>query len=90
MQDPPSAGFARARVCDLEPVTIEAVEHHVAGAHLPNAMVLFLSVEADKTEINGVPMNSYIEWMRSCYYISITGLPTISVPWFSSIAVSLA
>ncbi|MFN8511908.1 MAG: amidase [Thermomicrobiales bacterium] len=32
------------------------------------------------TEINGVPMNSYIEWMRSCYYISITGLPTISVP----------
>jgi len=32
------------------------------------------------TEINGVPMHSYIEWMRSCYYISITGLPTISVP----------
>lgn len=32
------------------------------------------------TEINGVPMASYIDWMRSCYYISITGLPAISVP----------
>lgn len=32
------------------------------------------------TEINGVPMGSYIDWMRSCYAISITGLPAISVP----------
>jgi amidase len=32
------------------------------------------------TEINGVAMGSYIDWMRSCYYISITGLPAISVP----------
>jgi len=32
------------------------------------------------TEINGVPMENYIAWMRSCYYITITGLPAISVP----------
>jgi amidase len=32
------------------------------------------------TEINGVAMPSYIDWMKSCYYISITGLPAISVP----------
>ena len=32
------------------------------------------------TEINGVQMNSYIDWMKSCYYISVTGLPAISVP----------
>jgi amidase len=32
------------------------------------------------TEINGVPMDTYIDWMRSCYYISITGFPAISVP----------
>lgn len=32
------------------------------------------------TEINGVPMGNYIEWMRSCYYITLTGLPAISVP----------
>jgi len=32
------------------------------------------------TEINGVAMENYIAWMRSAYYISITGLPAISVP----------
>ncbi|RTZ97930.1 MAG: amidase [Deltaproteobacteria bacterium] len=31
-------------------------------------------------EINGVKMNSYIDWMKSCYYITCTGLPAISVP----------
>ena len=32
------------------------------------------------TEINGVQMETYIDWMRSCYYISLLGLPAISVP----------
>ena len=32
------------------------------------------------TEINGVEMETYIDWMKSCYYISVTGLPAISVP----------
>ncbi|WP_288089514.1 amidase [Roseiflexus sp.] len=32
------------------------------------------------TEISGVPMETYIDWMRSCYFISITSLPAISVP----------
>ncbi|PMP87415.1 MAG: amidase [Chloroflexus aggregans] len=32
------------------------------------------------TEINGVPMQNYIEWMRSCYYISVCNVPAISVP----------
>jgi amidase len=32
------------------------------------------------TAINGVPMGNYIEWMRSCYLITVTGLPAISVP----------
>jgi amidase len=31
-------------------------------------------------EINGVPMETYIDWMRSCYYISVTGHPAISAP----------
>ncbi len=31
-------------------------------------------------EINGVKMDSYIDWMKSCYYITCTGLPAISVP----------
>lgn len=32
------------------------------------------------TEINGVPMATYIDWMRSCYYVTVTGLPAIAVP----------
>lgn len=32
------------------------------------------------TEINGVAMETYIDWMRSCYFVSILGLPAISVP----------
>ncbi|MBW2307875.1 MAG: amidase [Deltaproteobacteria bacterium] len=31
-------------------------------------------------EINGVKMDTYIDWMKSCYYITVTGLPAISVP----------
>jgi len=32
------------------------------------------------TEINGVAMDDYISWMKSAYYITLTGLPAISVP----------
>jgi amidase len=32
------------------------------------------------TEIEGVALETYIDWMRSCYYISITSLPAASVP----------
>jgi amidase len=32
------------------------------------------------TEIEGVRMNTYIDWMKSCYYLSTIGLPAISVP----------
>ena len=31
-------------------------------------------------EINGIKMETYIDWMKSSYYISVTGLPAISVP----------
>ena len=32
------------------------------------------------TEINGVAMGSYIEWMKSCYLVSAIGHPAVSVP----------
>ena len=32
------------------------------------------------TEIDGVAMETYIDWMKSCYYISVVGNPAISVP----------
>ncbi len=32
------------------------------------------------TQIAGVQMATYIDWMKSCYYISLVGNPAISVP----------
>lgn len=32
------------------------------------------------TEIEGVRMESYIDWMASCYFVTMTALPAISVP----------
>ena len=32
------------------------------------------------TEIEGVKFDSYIDWMKSCWYISATGNPAASVP----------
>ena len=31
-------------------------------------------------EINGEKMETYIDWMKSCYFITVTGHPAISVP----------
>jgi amidase len=31
-------------------------------------------------DINGVKMTTYIDWMATCYVITLTGLPAISVP----------
>ena len=31
-------------------------------------------------EIDGVKMETYIDWMKSCYFVTVTGLPAISVP----------
>ncbi|WP_269411512.1 amidase [Lentibacillus daqui] len=31
-------------------------------------------------EINGVKMETYLDWMRSCYYISALGNPALSIP----------
>jgi amidase len=32
------------------------------------------------TCIDGVELETYLDWMRSCYHISVTGAPAISVP----------
>ena len=48
---------------------------------LPVSQVLPFDVNKPYVdEINGVKMDSYIDWMKSCYYISITDHPAISVP----------
>ncbi len=32
------------------------------------------------TAVNGQPMQTYLDWMRSCYYVTATGHPAASVP----------
>ena len=48
---------------------------------LPVSQVAPFPVELDWIhEINGVKMETYIDWMATCYAITVTGLPAISVP----------
>ena len=48
---------------------------------LPTVQVPPFSVDVPyPTEVDGIAMETYIDWMRSCYYISIVGNPAISVP----------
>jgi amidase len=48
---------------------------------LPVTQVAPFPVETEWVrEINGVKMETYIDWMASCYAITLTGLPAISVP----------
>ena len=30
--------------------------------------------------VGGVPQETYLDWMRSCYYVSVTASPALSVP----------
>ncbi len=48
---------------------------------LPTAQTPPFPVEWEYPErINGAEMKTYIDWMMSCAYITVTGLPAISVP----------
>ena len=48
---------------------------------LPTVQVLPFPVEQEwLTEINGEPMATYIDWMRSCSRITVTAHPAVSVP----------
>ena len=48
---------------------------------LPTVQVAPFSVDVEWVrDIDGVPMATYIDWMATCYAISCTGLPALSVP----------
>jgi amidase len=48
---------------------------------LPVVQVVPFAVETEWVRaIEGVAMTTYIDWMATCYAISCTGLPAISVP----------
>jgi amidase len=47
----------------------------------PTAQVKAFPIETDWVrEINGRPMETYIDWMGLCYAITVSGCPSISVP----------
>ena len=67
----------RAKICQSFNKFLEKYEFLV----LPVTQVLPFPVEIPyPTEINGIKMNSYLEWMEIVYAITLTGLPAISVP----------
>ena len=45
-----------------------------------NQLPPFLAEIEYPTQIAGELMGNYLDWMKSCYYITITGHPAISVP----------
>jgi len=45
-----------------------------------NQVVPFPVTQAYIDEIDGVKLGNYIDWMKSCYYITVTSNPAISVP----------
>ena len=48
---------------------------------LPVSQVAPFPVEVDWIrEISGIGMETYIDWMATCYAITVTELPAISVP----------
>jgi amidase len=48
---------------------------------LPTCQVVPFDIDVEwPREVAGVQMRSYIEWMRSCSDITVTGCPAISVP----------
>jgi amidase len=48
---------------------------------MPTSQVPPFPVEQEfPTEINGRAMESYLDWMRSAYLVTVTGCPAISVP----------
>jgi amidase len=48
---------------------------------LPTAQVLPFSIDDPyPTSINNIELITYIDWLKSCYWLSLTGNPAISLP----------
>jgi len=67
----------RTQLCQRAKEFMERYEFLV----LPVSQVVPFPVEVDWVkEINGTRMETYIDWMATCYAITVTGLPAISIP----------
>jgi amidase len=72
------------RAADLQAGVARQVTEFLATADVlacPVSQVTPFPVETDWVhEVDGVPQSTYIDWMASCYRITMTGLPAVSVP----------
>ncbi len=76
----PEIAAAQAERTRLHCRVVEFFEKYDALL-LPTVQVLPFNVDqAYPTEIEGQPMTTYTDWMASCYSITVTGCPAISVP----------
>ncbi|WP_407691080.1 amidase [Rubrobacter marinus] len=76
----PSVGWAERRRVELYHAAREFMDAYEFLV-LPVAQVLPFDVGLRyPTEIDGVEMETYIDWMKSCYLVTVMGLPAISVP----------
>ncbi len=61
--------------------TVRAFFHQYDVLVLPTSQVPpFPADQEFPSDINGTPMETYLDWMRSAYFITVTGCPAISVP----------
>jgi amidase len=71
------ADAERTRILDRVSKFFETYDYLVC----PVNQVLPFSIDKEYVdEINGEKLSDYLSWMKSCYYITITGHPAISVP----------
>jgi len=76
----PQIGRAERKRTELYHRAREFMERYTFLA-APVVQVLPFAVEQPWVrEINSQPMTTYVDWMRSCYFITTTALPAISVP----------
>ena len=72
-----AATLTRSQIFERMRVFMEKYEFLIA----PVSQVVPFAIEQEyPTEINGVKMETYLDWMRSCSAITVTGHPSISVP----------
>ena len=72
-----AATFGRSQIFARMHDFMERYEFLIAPV---NQVTPFPIEQEYPTEINGVAMTNYLDWMRSCSAITVTGHPAISVP----------
>ncbi len=81
-----NAEIARSALCARVGQFLSKYEYFI----LPTVQVLPFDIEQEYSkEIDGQRMRTYIDWMRSCYFITMTGLPAISVPCEQTIGMQI-